>query len=175
MPYEWTEPELLMVHRGVPVYHTYSGGPGNENVSECHYAMCGHNTDEDADDQFDVRDLPQTPEGWLEYYSDLYPDEGHKQRIAHAIDAGHFKDWQKDEPPPYWYLTEDQKAEIREAALQVLINEVEDVHNLDPEFVFCRYAEMRMLQMGISDLVDMAKDDESLAFDPDQQQPETER
>jgi hypothetical protein len=168
MPYQWVEPELLMVHRGVPVYHTYMGGPSNESVSEHWYTLQEYFADDTHDDQFDVRMLPVIPAGDCKLYGLMY-EEPHKQRIAHAIDAGHFNDWQKGTPPPYWWLTESQKAEIRGAAAHALIVEAEGIDNDDPEYIFRKYAEMRMLQMGIADLVDLAKDDASLAFDPEQQ------
>lgn len=88
MPYEWTEPELFMEHRGAQVYHTYKGGPGNEYQQDYWYT-----TDSACDDVegeyddnpiFDVRDLPVPAD--LPACAD--DDARHSYIVRAAIDSG---------------------------------------------------------------------------------------
>ena len=86
MPMKWVEPELLLVHNGVAVWHTYRD---EDVVSEYWYTLIQAEDNIDGgDSQFDVRDLPAYRGG-----------VGHKEVVKLAIDAGYFQDWEKDEPP----------------------------------------------------------------------------
>jgi len=164
MPYEWTEPELLMVHRGVPVYRTYSGGPGNETPNDYWYTLQACASDNDETEQFDVRTLPQLPEGEAAKY-----DNEHKARIAHAIDTGFFDRWEKDMPPYYWWLTDEQRQAIRGVVEESLYEDAFATSRDDIEWLCRKHAERRMSEMGIADLVEWAKHSEELDFDPEQQ------
>lgn len=54
MPTTWTEPETVIEHNGVKVYHTYKGG---ECVSEYWYTTVETDDDIDGESAFDIRDL----------------------------------------------------------------------------------------------------------------------
>lgn len=100
MPYVWTEPEAVVDHQGVQVYHTYNG----EHASQYWYTTLDSDDDygsplEDGG-QFDVRDLPinvpyqtrsfTSPRGhrYVEIVDEL---DYHKRRIVANIEAGHLK------------------------------------------------------------------------------------
>ena len=55
MPYVWQEPELVVEHQGVSVYHVYQNDFGDQGAYEYHYTT-------DISEQasfFDIRDLMQ--------------------------------------------------------------------------------------------------------------------
>ena len=83
MPYEWVDPELLLEHEGVAIYHTYDD---QSMVSSYWYTTdpsdCNYKSQEiGGEAQFDVRDLPNLG---------LAVDErtNHVLIIEHAIRQG---------------------------------------------------------------------------------------
>lgn len=73
MPMTWIEPEELMTHNGVVIYHTYKNDSADDRQSYWYTT----DISDDEDFEFDVRDLP-VPEG--------VGAENHRFIIAHAID-----------------------------------------------------------------------------------------
>lgn len=78
MPMTWTEPEAVVEHNGVTVYHTYKDG---DYRSEFWYTLDQSDDDWEGESAFDVRDLGV--EGDVE--------GDHKEILRAAIDAGILK------------------------------------------------------------------------------------
>lgn len=78
MPFDWVEPELFLEHRGIKIWHAYSAGDPQRQLSNVYTIAewCDDSTMDEADThQFDVTELPQLPG-----VSD------HELIIRHAID-----------------------------------------------------------------------------------------
>lgn len=77
MPYEltWVEPEVVLTHNGVTIYHTYKNDEVDQGQMQFWFTTDGFS---DVDEfKFDVRDLPAKSN----------PEE----TLRHAIDAGILK------------------------------------------------------------------------------------
>jgi hypothetical protein len=90
MPFEWTPPQLFLVHQGVPVWHTYDGASDVANYIYTTVELDDDRRGEESETegQFDIRLLPGFSEGC-----------DHAQVIRKAIEGGCFKDRPCDGPP----------------------------------------------------------------------------
>ena len=72
MPYAWVEPELVLEHQEVSVYHVYKNDFCADGRYEYHYTtdICGRSS-------FDIRDLPS-----------FHHELEHKEILRLAIERG---------------------------------------------------------------------------------------
>jgi len=74
MPLTWTEPEIVVEHNGVTVYHTYKDG---EYAASYWYTLDPSQDDWECESAFDIRDLAVNVES-----------DNHEDILRVAIDAG---------------------------------------------------------------------------------------
>lgn len=80
------EDELLFLeHGGLKIYATYLHGHEQDPMSDNFYSTVNDGNPE-SDFAFDVDDLDPIPENAYAKYTDLYPNNDDKKRIAYAID-----------------------------------------------------------------------------------------
>lgn len=76
---------LYLKHGDVSVYHTESH---QDMFSEDWFSPI-RGQEDDADEAFDIRELEEVPSVLALKYSQLFPDDLYKQRVAWAIDNGY--------------------------------------------------------------------------------------
>lgn len=76
MPYDWVEPEIFMIYKGITIYHVYKNDFIQEGRRQYWYTT-DLSGSEDDDYAFDVR--------FLSTYSDHL---SHREIIMRAIDLG---------------------------------------------------------------------------------------
>lgn len=92
--FELENPDLWFTYQGIEIHHTEWK---NDCYSENFYAPCG-GLDSEAEEAFDVRDLPEVPEGYQFEEPDPEWDDDQKA-IAYAIEQGWITETGLELPP----------------------------------------------------------------------------